>query len=185
MCRKGKDNQPERLHCAASEFGMTLLEIVVVLLFIVFVVSAAVPSFSEIMAKQRLHRLVSELEWLLVQAKSEAVTQGEVVQVLFRHVPRFSETHAFSPQDWQIAAVLAEGTPVTKVLLGHESVPFQLSRSFSSEAVSFDPLTGRPHSAGSLYVSRDQAVLARITFSNVTGRIYVCSPQGEYGYAAC
>lgn len=184
-CRKVRDIRPERFHCVASDRGMTLLEMVVVLLFIGIVVSAAVPSFSELMVRQRQARLVSELEWLLVQAKSEAVTRGEVVQVLFQHVPRFSESDIVSRNNWRIWAALAGEVQVTKALSGQDYAPFQLSRSFSNEHVSLDPLTGRPHAAGSLYVSRHQDVLARITFSNVTGRIYVCSPQGEFGYAAC
>ncbi|MGB7996456.1 MAG: GspH/FimT family pseudopilin [Photobacterium halotolerans] len=179
-----------RLHCVASVRGMTLIETIVVLSVIMLIATVAAPSFSEVFATQRLHRLVSELEWLLVQAKSEAVMRGEDVSMGLETVPHHTaQHHTVTSQpltdDWTILARLADGEPVLKPLTAADFPQMTLSRSFASDVLTVDSLTGRPHAAGSFFVGRDGKSQVRITFSNVTGRVYVCTLSGEAGYAQC
>ncbi|NAX47763.1 hypothetical protein CAG70_12265 [Photobacterium halotolerans] len=174
-----------RLHCVASVRGMTLIEAIVVLSVIMLIATVAAPSFSEVFATQRLHRLVSELEWLLVQAKSEAVMRGEEVSMGLETVPHHTVTSQPVTDDWTILARLADGEPVLKPLSAADFPHLTLSRSFASDVLTVDSLTGRPHAAGSFFVGRDDKPQVRITFSNVTGRVYVCTLSGEAGYARC
>ncbi|WP_311568639.1 pilus assembly FimT family protein [Photobacterium arenosum] len=185
-----------RLHCVASVRGMTLIEAIVVLSVIMLIATVATPSFSDVFATQRLHRLVSELEWLLVLAKSEAVMRGEDVSIGLETVPHHTVLHHTvlhhtmttsqpGSDDWIILARLADGEPVLKPLSAADFPHLTLSRSFASDVLTVDSLTGRPHAAGSFFVGRDGKSQVRITFSNVTGRVYVCSLSAEAGYARC
>lgn len=164
---------------------MTLIEAIVVLSVIMLIATAATPSFSGVFATQRLHRLVSELEWLLVLAKSEAVMRGEDVSIGLEAIPHHAEVQPPVTNDWTLVARLANGETVLKPLSGADFPSLTLSRSFASDVLTVDSLTGRPHAAGSFFVGRDGLSQVRITFSNVTGRIYVCSLNGESGYALC
>ncbi|WP_160296941.1 GspH/FimT family pseudopilin [Photobacterium halotolerans] len=184
-----------RLHGVASVRGMTLIEAIVVLSVIMLIATLAAPSFSGVFATQRLHRLVSELEWLLVLAKSEAVMRGEDVSIGLETIPHHTDPHQTTlhhfvtsqsgTDDWTIVTRLAGGEPVLKPLSAADFPRLTLSRSFASDVLTVDSLTGRPHAAGSFFVGRDGKSQIRITFSNVTGRIYVCSLNGESGYALC
>lgn len=164
---------------------MTLIEALVVLSVIMLIATAAAPSFSDVFATQRLHRLVTELEWFLVQAKSEAVMRGEDVSIGLDTIAHHSLASKPGTDDWLIVARLAEGETVLKPLSATDFPHLTLSRSFVSDDLRVDSLTGRPHAAGSFFVGRDGLSQVRITFSNVTGRIYVCSLNGEAGYARC
>ncbi|MEI8596391.1 pilus assembly FimT family protein [Photobacterium sp. Hal280] len=184
-----------RLHAVASVRGMTLIEAIVVLSVILLIATFAAPSFSDVFATQRLHRLVSELEWLLVLAKSEAVMRGEDVSIGLESIPQHTDPHQTAlhhsvtsqpgTDDWTIVTRLTGGEPVLKPLSAADFPRLTLSRSFTGDQLTVDSLTGRPHAAGSFFAGRDGKSQVRITFSNVTGRIYVCSLSGEAGYARC
>ncbi|MDO6704688.1 Tfp pilus assembly protein FimT/FimU [Photobacterium sp. 1_MG-2023] len=174
------------LQRSARQRGLTLLELSLVLTLMMILAMSVVPSFSAMLAQQRLQRLVTELEWLLVQAKSESVMRGEPVQLVMRGVHHVASAGREAEANWQIAVNSATQQNLLKTLSGEGYPALQLSRSFSEAVVPLDPLTGRPHAAGSLYVRQSgQDEVVRITFSNVTGRIYVCASRTFADYAAC
>ena len=64
--------------------GMTLLELLVAIAILSVLVSLAAPSFSTILAEQRLRQASSEMRISLTTARSEAIKRGESVVVVPR-----------------------------------------------------------------------------------------------------
>lgn len=67
-----------------TQKGMTLLELLVAIAVLSVLVSLAAPSFSTILAEQRLRQASSEMRISLTTARSEAIKRGESVAVVPR-----------------------------------------------------------------------------------------------------
>ncbi|MGF1699595.1 GspH/FimT family pseudopilin [Photobacterium makurazakiensis] len=180
----GRENQP-RLHCKPpyyrDSYGFTLLELLIVVSVVMVLIGAAAPSFSSLIESEKIRRLATELEWLMVQAKSEAVMRGETVTMTSTNVPPSGGTPY---QAWTIKAVAADNTLLAQV----SSDAFRkvdIFRTFNTENITFDPLTGRPGFNGSYAFSVNNQSAVQVTTNIMTGRVYICSVNGAYGYATC
>lgn len=65
----------------AHQWGVNLLELMVVIAILAVVVSVAVPSYSQLVASNAVRSAASELHISLVQARSEAVKRNAVVSL--------------------------------------------------------------------------------------------------------
>ncbi|PSW18895.1 prepilin-type cleavage/methylation domain-containing protein [Photobacterium sanctipauli] len=178
------ENQ-QQLHCRTINYmtlrGFTLLELLIAVAVAVVLVGAAAPSFSSIIEAGKLKRLATEIEWLMVQAKSEAVMRGATVTLTSNNIPPSGGTPS---QTWSIKALAADNTLLAQVSADAFN-QVDIFRTFTSETVDFDPLTGRPNANGSYEFLVDGRDTVKVTTNIMTGRVYICSEGGAYGYASC
>ena len=163
--------------------GFSLLELLITLAVVVVLISAAAPSFDSIVETNKVKRLATEIEWLMVQAKSEAVMRGENVTVDIVGIAISSATG--TDPDWQIQAKTSIGNEVIARVSGEQFPKISLYRTFTVSNVLFDSMTGRPNRNGSFVLSTGEKESVKVKASNMTGRLYVCSESGGYGYGSC
>lgn len=162
--------------------GFTLLELIITLAIIAILVSAAAPSFSQLIDSNKVKRLATEIEWLLVQAKSEAVFRGLAVNVESKTMA--STLTAASSSPWSIEASLSDGTLLGKV--SSEDFPsIKIYEKFDMTTLKFDELTGRPKSDGHFGFFVDSSKTVRVEVRKMTGRLVSCSDGRAYGYTPC
>ncbi|PSW61390.1 type IV pilin [Photobacterium kishitanii] len=157
-------------HSGDSQRGFTLLELVFTVVIMGIVITMAAPRFNGLIESNKAKRLATEIEWLLVQAKSEAVMRGVKVYVE-SSAPTSLLTRSIAP--WTISAKL-ESEPT--VLSSIESSSFSgvvITNTSNLNRFYFDPIYGRPSANGSYsYSSGDHKL--KTTLYTITGRIYTC-----------
>ncbi|PQJ92391.1 hypothetical protein BTO21_00765 [Photobacterium phosphoreum] len=155
-------------HHGDSQRGFTLLELVFTVVIMGILIAMAAPSFNGLIESNKVKRLATEIEWLLVQAKSEAVMRGVEVYVE-------STASNMSPRSvvsWKITSLDSESTIFSTI----ESVSFSgidMTNTRSLKFFSFDPLHGKPNANGSYRYSIGDYKLKTVLYS-ITGRIYTC-----------
>jgi type IV fimbrial biogenesis protein FimT len=167
-----------------DEWGFTLLELIITLVIFSVLIGVSAPSFSKMIESHKMKRLATELEWLLVQAKSEAVMRNqEVIVHLIKIGKGVSEANKTS--DWRIEVKSISDGLIT-LLDGANFKDIEINRTFSSEQIIFDALYGKPNQSGSFYFNLSNNKKLRTTIFNRTGRVYSCSYKAEeYGYEKC
>lgn len=163
--------------------GFTLLELVITLVVLSVLVTAAAPSFSQIIESSKMKRLATELEWLMVQAKSEAVMRNQ--EVTLHMIDIGDEDKPNITSDWQIEVRDASGGMIS-YLDGNHFKNIEIYQNFPNEKLIFDSLYGKPKAHGSLYFNFPNKQKLRTTIFNRTGRVYSCSYNAKgYGYERC
>lgn len=156
-------------HSGDSQRGFTLLELVFTVVIMGIVIAMAAPSFNGLIESNKIKRLATEIEWLLVQAKSEAVMRGDNVDVQ--------------------VVVDGAGTPIWSITLNTISVTsgaatlgevssdnfsnIELETTFRTSMVTFNKLNGKPNLAGSYLYTIGDYKLKTVLYT-ITGRIYTC-----------
>ncbi|MCG7499907.1 prepilin-type N-terminal cleavage/methylation domain-containing protein [Vibrio sp. Of7-15] len=164
-------------------YGFTLLELLIGVVVIATLISAAAPSFDALIKSNKAKRLASEIELLLAKAKSEAVLRREVILVTAIGMAD-SETTA-DKKDWKLIATSSNGTVIGSVN-GQDFPLIRVYRQFSSTTVHFNPFTGRPDKNGHYgFYFGDASKLVKVMVNQMTGRLYKCSADGSYDYALC
>lgn len=162
--------------------GFTLLEMLIVIAVMVVLATAAAPSFSSLIESNKVKRLATEIEWLLVQAKSEAVLRGSSVNVQIKTMA--STSAAASSLPWSIEASLSDGTVLGRVSSGDFPL-VKIYRSFAALPIGFSKLTGRPDKDGHFGFFVDSSKIVKVEVRKMAGRLVSCSDGGAYGYELC
>lgn len=174
--------------------GFTLLEMLIVIAVMVVLATAAAPSFSSLIDSNKVKRLATEIEWLLVQTKSEAVMRNEELKVHFVRDDG-NETVYKNDGEWVIAVTNATTTVTSRNLARNAAILLLDGKDFSkvytsvtsgSKSYSIDPVraTSSNQVAYQFYIvaSKDLKVL----INQVSGRIKTCGiTGGYYGYEKC
>ncbi|HIF9102135.1 TPA: GspH/FimT family pseudopilin [Photobacterium damselae] len=172
--------------------GFTLLELIIAMSVVVVLLGAAAPSFSDLIERNKIKRLATEIEWLLVHAKSEAVMRGVEVYVYAPLVPGMREN-----SDWCVFSSIDTKKNCddidTSSLSSIKSADFSgvaFKNSSTLKQFSFDPIYGKPKNVGfggNFDYQLGDYHLKTVIF-NKTGRIYTCfeaDSEKLSGYEKC
>ncbi|MGR5064246.1 pilus assembly FimT family protein [Photobacterium sp. DNB22_13_2] len=174
--------------------GFTLMELVISIAVLAILAAAAAPSFQTLLERNRVVRLAEELQGLLIQAKAEAVMRSEELNLELVRDDGNDVTNYHSDGEWVLALLPAaiSGTSITdsidnaySVIQGDGFKQVNLKAS-ASAIVTFSPVRGTSniHITYQIYAS-DPAKSIEAKMNRMTGRIYICSDSGSYGYAIC
>lgn len=156
-------------HKGDSQRGFTLLELVFSVVIIGILITMAGPSFNGLIESNKAKRLATEIEWLLVQAKSEAVMRGVEVYVESSAPNLLSRSMA----PWSIRAELDSGTTVFSTIESGSFSSVVMTNTSSLKRFYFDPIYAKPSTNGSYSYSIGDYKL-KTTIYTITGRIYTC-----------
>lgn len=152
-----------------AQRGFTLLELVFAIAVMSILIAMAAPSFTGLIESNKVKRLATEIEWLLVQAKSEAVMRGENVYVN-------STATAIDPRiasSWRIYSSLADNSITFSSIDSSSFSIIKLINNSKLQSFYFDPIYGKPSANGSYRYSVGDYNL-KTTIYSITGRIYTC-----------
>ncbi|HIF9141810.1 TPA: GspH/FimT family pseudopilin [Photobacterium damselae] len=156
--------------------GFTLLELIIAMSVVVVLLGAVAPSFSDLIERNKIKRLATEIEWLLVHAKSEAVMRGENVTV---------SISGASTLIWSINATTSSGIKLSEI----DSTNFkniELSTTFIIPDLTFSKLNGKPNLSGGIEINLKSKDKVKVVVNPMTGRIYSCGVNGViYDYKKC
>lgn len=151
--------------------GFSLIELMVVIAITVILLTLAVPSFVELLARHRVQGVANELSADLQYARSLAVANRTDAQVKVSSGTQYDIT---SPPD---------GTAFKHITLGEETTvdPVGATLEFESR---LGALTHASDISLTVANSRTPATL-RVTVGP-TGRVQICAPGGLFpGYRTC
>lgn len=183
-------------HNGDSQRGFTLLELVFTVVIMGILIAMAAPSFNGLIESNKVKRLATEIEWLLVQAKSEAVMSSKdnvEVQVVVDGVgtPIWSITlSTISGATSSTISGATSSTTVDVVTLAEVSSEnfsnIELETTFRTGVVIFNKLNGKPNLAGGYQFNIPTKDKVKVAVNTMTGRIYSCGVDGAiYGYKKC
>ena len=162
---------------AKRQRGFTLLELVIAVSVMSILIAMAAPSFSKLIETNKIKRLATEVEWLLVQAKSEAVMRGENIQVVIDDAGTLT---------WSIISKTTSGAVTLAEVSSENFSNIELDKTFISAIVVFDKLNGKPNIPSGYQFNIPEKNKVKVAVNTMTGRIYSCGVDGAiYGYKEC
>lgn len=172
--------------------GFTLLELMITLVVLAIVLSAAAPNFSTVTESTRMKSLATELNGFVVQAKSEAVMRGVD---LWAHIIMSGGSNTIG--DWHISlrdSNSSSGGSEILRLSGNKYFGITVDPSYNTNKISFDAIHGRPKSGNiQFYPNEKSTQWLKLISHNQSARIRVCSNTnserndgiGYWGYETC
>ncbi|OBU31262.1 hypothetical protein AYY24_20095 [Photobacterium phosphoreum] len=147
------------------------MELVFTVVIMGILIAMAAPSFNGLIESNKVKRLATEIEWLLVQAKSEAVMRGDNVEV------QVVVDGAGTPI-WSIISRTTSGGVTLAEVSSDNFSDIELKTTFRTSMVTFNKLNGKPNLAGSYRYSIGDYKLKTVLYT-ITGRIYTCLQDGS------
>ncbi|MCG9598270.1 GspH/FimT family pseudopilin [Vibrio sp. Isolate25] len=160
--------------------GFTLIEVLIVLSVVCVVALWALPSFVSVSNTAKMARLATELNGLVVMAKSQAVLRR---QPLWIHLLTVSGEWALELTDNKKEF---QGVVLMR-LSGASFSGIKLDTTYSSNQISFDATHGRPKSGRfTFYPSQQPELVLELRTHFRSAIVRVCSPNKTHlGYEVC
>lgn len=178
----------DRLHFSGGNHrtssGFTLLEMMIAISVMVVLAAAAAPSFSSLIESNKVKRLATEIEWLLVQAKSEAVMRGENLTIKPQNMAT-DISGALTTSSWSIDVTDSGGTVINKIS-NEDFKGVKIYETFQHPTFDIDRLNGTIKGDGmfAFFVDNGSKTVI-VKHTQMTGRLVSCGNGGAYGYTAC
>ncbi|MGF1688812.1 prepilin-type N-terminal cleavage/methylation domain-containing protein [Photobacterium japonica] len=187
-----------RLHLRSDNHqnagGFTLLELLVSISVIAIMIAASAPSFSSLMESNNVKKLATEVEWLLVQAKSESVMRNAKLKV--HYVRDDTNKTVYQTDGAWVLVVTDEAVDPTNIASAKaaaiamvdgknfDDIAMKATTTFVSHTI--DPVRATSSNQGSYMFYKDQSKDMAVRMSQFTGRIRTCGISGDYySYAKC
>lgn len=174
--------------------GFTLLEMLITVTLMVTIIAVAAPSFSSYIDSNKVKQLATEMEWVLVQAKSEAVMRNTKLKVHFVRDDT-NETVYQTDGAW-VLAVTDEAATVNSIASAKAAaialvdgkdfkhVAIKSSRTFVEQTI--DPVRATTNKLGNFSFYKESGKDLKVIMSQRTGRIRTCGISGDYyNYERC
>jgi type IV fimbrial biogenesis protein FimT len=146
--------------------GLTLIELLITIAIASILLAIAAPSFTSMLARQRIEGVTQELAADLGYASSETVSRNSTV-VLATDASGISYSLTAGATSLK-SLTLGSGLAITPNI-----------------TISFQPMRGDSNTA-SITVSHNNSSTTLRVSTNDAGRVQVCSPNGTFsGYTAC
>jgi prepilin-type N-terminal cleavage/methylation domain-containing protein len=172
--------------------GVTLIEMSVTLLVLAVIVVVAVPSFRGMYERRRVVAAAEQVYNQLRLARSEAIKRSAEVHASFSDNDSVNWSFGISDDAVTCDSTAALGTANdctldidgTDVLEAFSSEDYpNVSMTFSSASIDFDPIRGTAQSLTVSLVSGDYWAQVRVS---PLGAVRLCSPDGSvWGMPAC
>jgi len=165
--------------------GFTLFELLISMVVLSILLSAAAPSFHSLSVNSQMMRAANELNGFLNQARSEAVWRNRDLWAHFS----FSSYPALA-KEWTITLTDSETSGLgNKILLlqGSSFKDLKLDWTYSADKIKFEGTRGRVKDGSLTFYPKDHASLALTLKSSFAGnRIMICAlSESDYGFPAC
>lgn len=172
-----------------AQRGLSLIELMVVLVITAILLVAVAPSFTDYLARRRLEGVANELSADLQYARAQAVDNNDLVWVDTKQANSYRITNKdpdksateepTTPVDYKKSPALPPAVTLTRV-------PAALAKlAFEPERGSLVLPTGVSAPVHINVQSTQLAAALRVSVHS-TGRISICSPEGKFsGYPQC
>lgn len=168
-----------------TSLGFALFELLIWLILIALLMSAAIPSMLQMSHALQMKRAANELKGFMMQSRSEAIARN---QDLWAHITDLgSEQQAGL---WRITLTDSEVVDRGETILlidGRTFASIKLSWNYTSDRIRFYGVRGRVENGSlEIYVEGESDHKLRLKSSFFANRVVVCAEGAEhFGYAAC
>lgn len=163
--------------------GLTLTELLVSIMIIAVLAAIAVPSFTGMLAGNRLKGAANQLYTDLHFAKSESVRRN--ANIFFRAATGSSWSYAIGTNSACSCTGSACSNCDLKTLSSSDYSGISIASSTFGSGISFSSIQARPSAGGSVTFQNSEGVQLRVLL-NLVGRPRICGPSGAtLGYPSC
>lgn len=156
-------------HPPPVQTGFTLVELVVVMAIAAILLTLAVPSFNDSIARRRVEGASNELSADLQYAKTQALNNNAGVSL------------TTSPTGYVISGTTAAGNQTYKTITLNSGLSIT-----QPITLTYSAFRGFPATATAFTISNMQATVQLRVSTDTTGRVLTCSPTGTMnGYPTC
>lgn len=161
----------------ARQLGFTLIELMVTVAIIAILAAMAYPSFTDMIARNRLKGAAEGLFGDLQFAKSEAIKSNETVTVTFLNI---------GAANWSYSITRPGSPDPLKVMKAADAQDVTLSAKTNGATLAFNPLRGTVTNSSTVTFQRtsDTAQTMSVVVSDLGG-IIICTTSSVMGYKSC
>ena len=149
--------------------GFTLVELVVVMAIAAILLTLALPSFNDSIARRRVEGASNELSADLQYAKTQALNNNGDVSLIT------------SLTGYVISGTTAAGNKIYKTIILDTGINIT-----QPITLTYSAFRGFPTTAVNFTIKNTQATIQLRVSTDITGRVLICSPSGTMnGYSTC